>query len=154
MALLGQLDGQALHRSDGCLALRSADGGGIQVLLYRYDRSYDALFRDAATARENTNLLSLVAQGCDSRSSVVLQLDRMAGEYALRRYALTPEDMWSVYKKVPQELAERLTPEARRLVDASLAPRTSVQLLELDGTCRIEQELSPFEVQLLVFEKL
>ena len=154
MALLGQLDGQVLHRSDGCLALRSADGGGIQVLLYRYDRSYDALFRDAATARENTNLLSLVAQGCDSRSSVVLQLDRMAGEYALRRYALAPEDMWSVYKKVPQELAERLTPEARRLVDASLAPRTSVQLLELDGTCRIEQELSPFEVQLLVFEKL
>ena len=57
-------------------------------------------------------------------------------------------------QKVPQELAERLTPEARRLVDASLAPRTSVQLLELDGTCRIEQELSPFEVQLLVFEKL
>lgn len=154
MALLGQLDGQALHRSDGCLALRSADGGGIQVLLYRYDRSYDALFRDAATAWENTNLLSLVAQGCDSRSSVVLQLDRMAGEYALRRYVLAPEDMWSVYKKVPQELAERLTPEARRLVDASLAPRTSVQLLELDGTCRIEQELSPFEVQLLVFEKL
>ena len=154
MTLLGQLGGETLHHSDGCLALRSADGGRIQVLLYRYDRSYDTLFRDAAAARENTNLLSLVAQGCDSQSSVVLQMDHMAGEYALRRYVLTPEDVWSVYKKVPQELAERLTPEVLQLVDASLAPRTSVQLLELDGVCRMEQELSPFEVQLLVFEKL
>ena len=154
MALLGQLDGQVLHRSDGCLALRSAAGRAVQILLYRYDRSYDALFRDAAAARENTNLLSLVAQGCDSQSSVTLQLEHMAGEYALRRYVLTPEDVWSVCKKAPQELAERLSPETLRLLDASLASRVSVQFPQLDGTCRMTLELHPFEVQLLVFEKL
>lgn len=154
LSMMGKMGSRLAAQGNMYFAVRTPGGEDFQILLYHCDKSFDPLFEDPAEARQHIDFLNLMAQNCDNNRAVSLHIDGIQGQYALRRYRLSPEDYISKYKNAPFLSCEKLSEETLRVLNATLAPEESLLMLEPKGDCHLELELRPFEVVLLSFERL
>ncbi len=67
----------------------------------------------------------------------------MTGRFAIRKYRLTSEEYASRYRDFPLPPADRLSAETLRVLNGTLAPEMSLNLLELDGAYHLTLKLAP-----------
>ena len=135
------------------LAARQSGREDIQVLLYHYDACFDTLFEGGSRVEEQAPFVELMKDH-DYNREVTLSVRGMTGRFAIRKYRLTYEEYASRYRDFPLPPADRLSAETLRVLNGTLAPEMSLNLLELDGAYHLTLKLAPFEILLLCFEKL
>ena len=153
LSLLEQLGDTVIAQGDMYLAARQSGREDIQVLLYHYDACFDTLFEGGSRVEEQAPFVELMKDH-DYNREVTLSVRSMTGRFAIRKYRLTSEEYASRYRDFPLPLADRLSAETLRVLNGTLAPEMSLNLLELDGAYHLTLKLAPFEILLLCFEKL
>ena len=153
LSLLEQLGDTVIAQGDMYLAARQSGREDIQVLLYHYDACFDTLFEGGSRVEEQAPFVELMKDH-DYNREVTLSVRGMTGRFAIRKYRLTSEEYASRYRDFPLPLADRLSAETLRVLNGTLAPEMSLNLLELDGAYHLTLKLAPFEILLLCFEKL
>lgn len=152
-SLLEQLGDTVIAQGDMYLAARQSGREDIQVLLYHYDACFDTLFEGGSRVEEQAPFVELMKDH-DYNREVTLSVRGMTGRFAIRKYRLTSEEYASRYRDFPLPPADGLSAETLRVLNGTLAPEMSLNLLELDGAYHLTLKLAPFEVLLLCFEKL
>ena len=152
--LLARMDDSIIEEGEMYFVTQKEGKADFQVLIYYYDECFDALFQDASKAAEHATFMDLVAKDCDSNREVALQINHISGNYAMRRYRLTSEDYQSKYRETPFLSYGGLSEETVGVLNATLAPETTLSMLEATGTYSVDCKLGPFEILLLSFEKL
>lgn len=153
LSLLEQLGDTVIAQGDMYLAARQSGREDIQVLLYHYDACFDTLFEGGSRVEEQAPFVELMKDH-DYNREVTLSVRGMTGRFAIRKYRLTSEEYASRYRDFPLPPADRLSAETLRVLNGTLAPEMSLNLLELDGAYHLTLKLAPFEILLLCFEKL
>lgn len=154
LSMMGKMGSRLAAQGNMYFASQTPGGEDFQILFYHYDKSFDPLFLDPVKARQHIDFLDLMARNCDNNRSVSVHVDHIQGQYALRKYRLSPEDYVSKYKNAPFLSCEKLSEETLRVLNATLSPEEGLTMLEPKGRWHLELELRPFEVVLLSFEKL
>ena len=153
LSLLEQLGDTVIAQGDMYLAARQSGREDIQVLLYHYDACFDTLFEGGSRVEEQATFVELMKDH-DYNREVTLSVRGMTGRFAIRKYRLTSEEYASRYRDFPLPPADGLSAETLRVLNGTLAPEMSLNLLELDGAYHLTLKLAPFEILLLCFEKL
>ena len=120
----------------------------IHILLYHYDACFDTLFEGGSRVEEQAPFVELMKDH-DYNREVTLSVRGMTGRFAIRKYRLTSEEYASRYRDFPLPPADRLSAETLRVLNGTLAPEMSLNLLELDGAYYLTLKLAPFEILLL-----
>ena len=119
----------------------------------KYDACFDTLFEGGSRVEEQAPFVELMKDH-DYNREVTLSVRGMTGRFAIRKYRLTSEEYASRYRDFPLPPADGLSAETLRVLNGTLAPEMSLNLLELDGAYHLTLKLAPFEVLLLCFERL
>ena len=134
--LLKRMDDSLVATGDMYYITQTPGTDDFQILVYFYNENPETWFDDIF------------------KRDVRLNINNIKGKYILKRYRMASEEYVFTYNEAAVLSGESLSEETLRLLNGILSPKTSLNMLELDGSYNIDLRLDPFEIVLLSFERI
>jgi len=152
--LLARMGGALIARGDRYFATRRAGEAGFQIILFHYDKGFDDLLETETNEMEQTVFVELMLQDRDHSRGFSLHLEHITGRFLLRKYRITAQEYAGGFDYEPILSCSQVSEETIQVLNQTLAPEVSLELIEANGSYRLELTLTPFEIVLMCFEPL
>ena len=113
----------------------------------------DSLFDDTHGETARSTLVHSIEQKGLSEKVFSINIENIYGAYVIKKYRLACHDFLSVYDPAALPV-DTATEETKFVLDQIFSPDVSLHVVKAEGSYQIEQNLEPFHIMLITFEKV